>query len=59
MMTFFSVLLVLIAINAVLMIFSLNSSSSKSRKIDKEMINDVISKSYQANFTSSKYEEVV
>lgn len=58
-MTFFSVLLVLIAINAVLMIFSLNSSSPKSRKIDKDMINDVISKSYQANFTSSKYEEVI
>jgi len=58
MMTFFSVLLVLIAINAVLMIFSLNSPSPKSRKIDKDMINDVISKSYQVNFTSSKYEEV-
>jgi len=58
-MTFFSILLVLIAINAVLMIFSLNSSGPKSHKIDKEMINDVISKSYKVNFTSSKVEEVV
>lgn len=58
-MTFFSVLLILIAVNAVLMIFSLNSSGPKSHKIDKDMINDVISKSYRVNFTSSKYEEVV
>ena len=58
MMTFFSILLVLIAINAVLMIFSLNSSGPKSQKVDKDIINDVISKSYRVNFTSSKYEEV-
>ena len=57
-MTFFSILLVLIAINAVLMIFSLNSSGPKSQKVDKDIINDVISKSYRVNFTSSKYEEV-
>lgn len=59
MIAFFSVLLILIAINAVLMIFSLDSAGPKSRKIDEDVINDVISKSYRVNFTSSKYEEVV
>ena len=58
-MTFFSVLLILIAINAVLMIFSLNSAGQKPQKIDKDSINNVISKTYRVNFTSSKYEEVV
>ena len=59
MMTFFSILLVLIAINAVLMIFSLNNAGHRSQKIDKDSINNVISKTYRINFTSSKYEEVV
>jgi len=58
-MTFFSILLVLIAINAVLMIFSLNNAGHRSQKIDKDSINNVISKTYRINFTSSKYEEVV
>ncbi|MBM1106324.1 hypothetical protein JQC67_09270 [Aurantibacter crassamenti] len=59
MMTFFSILLVLIAVNAVLMIFSLNSVDSTERKPEKEIMNNVISKAYRVNFTSSKYKEII
>ncbi|MEO9894645.1 hypothetical protein [Aurantibacter sp.] len=53
MITFFSILLVLIAINAILMIFSLNSVDTAEKKPEKDIINNVISKAYRVNFTSS------
>lgn len=59
MITFFSILLILIAINAVLMIFSLKSTDSKARKPEKELLNNVISKVYRMNLTSSNQENVV
>ncbi len=59
MITFFSILLVLIAVNAVLMIFSLKSVNSKGRKVEKDLINDTLSKTYRMNFLSSKYKKAV
>ncbi|MGI9553109.1 MAG: hypothetical protein ACR2MT_18020 [Aurantibacter sp.] len=59
MITFFSVLLVLIAVNAVLMIFSLNGVNPKGKKIDKDAINEALSETYRVNFTSSKYKKAV
>jgi|GEM_PF-6890252 len=59
MITFFSILLVLIAINAILMIFSLNNIEPKVRKPEKESLNNVISRVYRMNFTSSKYKKII
>lgn len=59
MITFFSILLVLIAVNALLLISSFNSVKPKRSGIEKDLINNAISETYRLNFKSSKYKEVI
>jgi len=59
MMTFFSVFFILIGINAVMMIFSLNGVDVKSRKSDSEASTTSDSKIYPIDLISSKYKKAV
>lgn len=55
MFIFFSILLGLIAINAVFILFSFNSIDTDERKVEKNVLNDAISKIYRYIFLSSKF----
>lgn len=59
MMTFFTILLILVGANALFMVFSLNSVSSGGKKTEENTSKDVSSKVYPLNSLSSKFKKAV
>ncbi|WP_425236240.1 hypothetical protein [Ulvibacterium sp.] len=59
MITFFTILFVLIGINALMMIFSLSSVGPKTKKSEGNARTSITSKIYPIDSASSKYKKAV
>ena len=59
MMTFFTVILILIGANAIFMVFSLNGVSSGGKKEEKGSTKPTASKIYPLHSSSSKYKNAI
>ncbi len=59
MMTFFSILFILIGINAMMMFFSFGNIGQKTKKSTKQTPNPSDSKIYPIDLISSKYKKAV
>jgi len=59
MISFFSILFIVIGVNAVLMIFSLSGSSQKAKKSSNTISDASPSKIYPIDLISSKYKKAV
>ncbi|WP_282161298.1 hypothetical protein [Ulvibacterium marinum] len=59
MITFFTILFVLIGINALMMIFSLSSVGQKTKRSEGNAKTSVTSKIYPIDSASSKYKKAV
>jgi len=59
MTTFFTILLILLGINALMMIFSLNSVRQNSKKSSNNVTKSTTEKIHPINFIASKYKKAV
>ena len=59
MMTFFTILLILIGANAIIMVFSINGVSTEAKKGNEESTESKPSKIYPLQNNSSKFKKAV
>ncbi len=59
MMTFFTILLVLIGVNAIMMVFSLNVFDRQAKKKSNHIPKQSVTKIYPLDFVPSKYKKAV
>ncbi len=59
MMTFLSILFILIGVNAIMMIFSLNVFGQRERKSSNSFLEDHSSNIYPIDLVASKYKKAV
>jgi hypothetical protein len=59
MVTFFSVLLILVGLNAFLLLFSVNSNKKRIEKKDTNITEIVTEKIYPLNILEAKYKKAV